>query len=98
MIDIPGRRKLPVQVDWEGRLPPDILVQDVEVVPSHIEVSGGQQIIDQLRTIYTQKVVVDDLRASGEIEAAIALAPASLKLAPHQPDRVRIRYRIVPRP
>ncbi len=98
MIDIPGRKKLPVQVDWLGRLPSDILVQDVEVIPDHIEVSGGQRMIDQLRTIYTEKVVVDNLEQSGEIEAAIALSPASLKLAPQQPERVRIRFRIVPRP
>ena len=97
-VDIPGRKRLPVQVDWEGRRPQDILVQDVVVVPDHIEVSGGQRMIDQLRTIYTEKVVVDNLNISGEIDAAIALSPASLKLAPQQPNQVRIRYRIVPRP
>ncbi len=97
MIDIRGRKKLPVQVDWEGRLPPGILVQDVQVTPSQIEVAGGQLLIDQLTTVYTEKVVVDNLTNSGEIQAVIALSPASLKLAPQQSDQVRVAFKIVPR-
>ncbi len=100
MIDIRGRKKLPVQVDWEGRLPPGILIQNLEIIPPAIEVSGGQLQLDQLRTIYTEKVVVDnlkDLKTSGEIQTSIALSPASLKLAPEQSDQVRIRFKIAPR-
>jgi hypothetical protein len=97
MIDIRGRRKLPLQVDWEGRLPPGILLQDVKVEPAHIEVRGGRLLLDQIETVYTEKVVVDHLKASGEIQATIALSPASLKLAPLQSDQVRISFKIAPR-
>ncbi len=97
MIDIRGRKNVPVQVDWEGRLPPGLLVNEVEIIPSQVEVSGGQLLIDQLKTVYTEKVVVDKLKTSGEIQARIALSPASLKLAPQQPDKVRIKFQLAPR-
>ena len=97
MIDIRGRKNLPVQVDWEGRLPPGLLVRDVEVIPAQVEVSGGQLLIDQLKTVYTEKVGVDELEVSGEIQASIALSPGSLKLAPQQPDKVRIKFNLAPR-
>ncbi len=97
MIDVLGRKELPLQVDWHGRLPAGILVQDVRVDPSTIEVSGGQLLLDRLAAIYTEKVVVDNLQASGSIQVAIALHPASLKLPPLLSDQVRISYKIVPR-
>ncbi|MBL0716108.1 MAG: DNA integrity scanning protein DisA nucleotide-binding domain protein [Desulfosarcina sp.] len=97
MIDTPGRKKLPVQVDWEGRLPPGLLVQDVRLKPDVIEVIGGQMLIDRLATVYTEKVLVDNLNTSGEIQVAIALRPASLKLSAQQSDQVMVSYKLVPR-
>jgi uncharacterized protein (TIGR00159 family) len=96
-IDVRGRKQLPLQVDWEGRLPPGILVQDVKLEPAQVEVSGGHLLLDRLDTLYTEKVVVDNLKASGAIQVAIALSPASLKLAPQQSNQVRISYRLAPR-
>ena len=97
MIDILGRKELPLQVDWHGRLPEGILVQDVRVNPETIEVTGGQLLLDRLAAVYTEKVVVDNLQASGSIQVAIALHPASIKLSALQSDQVRISYKIVPR-
>jgi YbbR domain-containing protein len=97
MIDILGRKELPLQVDWHGRLPEGILVQDVRLNPETIEVTGGQLLLDRLAAIYTEKVAVDNLQASGSIQVAIALHPASIKLSALQSDQVRISYKIVPR-
>jgi diadenylate cyclase len=94
MIDILGRKKLPLQVDWDGRLPPGILVQDVEITPSEIEVRGGQLLLDQLQTVYTEKVVVDNLKASGVIQTTAALTPASLRLAPQESGQIRVTYTV----
>jgi uncharacterized protein (TIGR00159 family) len=97
MIDVRGRKQLPLQVDWEGRLPPGILMQNVKIEPTHVEVRGGHALLDQLQTVYTEKVMVDNLKASGSVQVAIALLPGSFKLAPQQSDRVRVSFEILPR-
>jgi uncharacterized protein (TIGR00159 family) len=97
VIDIRGRKKVPLQVDWEGRIPPGILIQDVEIDPPMIEVRGGRLLLDQLQTVYTEKVPVDDLQSSGEIRTRLALTPAALRLAPQTDSEIRVRYTIATR-
>jgi uncharacterized protein (TIGR00159 family) len=91
-VDTLGRKSLPVQVDWSGRLPPDILIQDVRLEPATVEVIGGELLLRGMDTIYTAKVPVDGLRHSGELRTALALTPASLRLAPGQENSILIRF------
>jgi diadenylate cyclase len=42
MVDTIGQKRLPVQVDWTGTLPPGILVESVRLEPETVEVTGGQ--------------------------------------------------------
>jgi len=97
VVDTVGQKRLPVQVDWTGTLPPGILVQDVQVLPEAVEVVGGQLLLDQMETIYTAKVPVDGLASAGELRTALALVPASLRLAPNQENSIRIRFKVRPR-
>ena len=97
IVDMIGQKRLPVQVDWSGTLPPGILVQDVQVFPDEVEVVGGQLLLDQMETIYTAKVPVDGLENGGELRTALALVPASLRLASNQQNSIRIRFKVRPR-
>ena len=97
MVDTIGQKRLPVQVDWTGTLPPGILVQSVRLEPETVEVTGGQLLLNEMDTIYTAKVPVDELQKSGEQRVALALVPASLRLAPGQENSILITYMVRPR-
>ena len=88
------KRQLPVQVDWAGKLSPDLILLDITMDPETIEIMGGKRIIEKLTTIYTEKVPLDDLSGKGEISAKLALNPTVLKVAPGSKDKVTIRYLI----
>lgn len=94
MVDTIGQKRLPVQVDWTGALPPGILIQELQLDPATVEVIGGQLLLTETDTIYTAKVPVDELNESGELRAALALVPASLRLAPGQETSVLIRFKV----
>lgn len=97
MVDTLGQKRLPVQVDWTGVLPPGILVQEIQLDPAAVDVIGGQLLLTEMDTIYTAKVPVDGLKQSGTLQAALALVPASLRLAPGQGTSIRIRFKVRPR-
>ena len=87
-------RVLPVQIDWVGKLSGGLILVDAVSRPEKVEVTGGKRILEKLKTIYTEKVPLDNLRGKGEITANLALNPASLKIAPGSPDKVIIQYLI----
>ena len=91
-LDIPVERELPVQVDWTGKLPRNLIVVEVKVRPEKTRIIGGGWILKNLSTIYTEKVPLDNIKGSGTINANLALNPASLKIASGSKDRVEIEY------
>jgi diadenylate cyclase len=93
-LDTIARKDMYVQVDWVGKLPDQTLITDVKLDPARVEVIGGKTVLENLTTIYTEKVWVDGLDKSGTTTAKLALAPASLKLAPGSKDRVTIGYTV----
>ncbi len=91
-LDIPVERELPVQVDWTGKLPRNLIVVEVKVRPEKTRIIGGGGILKNLSTIYTEKVPLDNIKGSGTINANLALNPASLKIASDSKDKVEIEY------
>jgi uncharacterized protein (TIGR00159 family) len=91
-LDIPVERELPVQVDWTGKLPRNLIVVEVKVRPEKTRIIGGGGILKNLSTIYTEKVPLDNIKDSGTINANLALNPASLKIASGSKDKVEIEY------
>ena len=91
-LDIPVERELPVQVDWTGKLPRNLIVVEVKVRPEKTRIIGGGWILKNLSTIYTEKVPLDNIKGSGTINAYLALNPASLKIASGSKDKVEIEY------
>jgi hypothetical protein len=48
--------------------------------------------LENISTIYTEKVSLDNLTEKGTITANLALNPASLKIAPNSKEKVTITY------
>jgi uncharacterized protein (TIGR00159 family) len=90
-LDVTIKKKLPVQVDWVGKLPDDLILVEIETEPAEVEVIGGKRILEKMATIYTEKVPLDKLGENGTITATLALKPASLKIAPGSKDKIGIK-------
>jgi YbbR domain-containing protein len=91
-LDVPIKKELPVQIDWAGTLPQDLIISEATYDPQAVQVLGSKRILDKISTIYTEKVLVDNITESGTVTAKLALNPASLRIAPGSKDRVTINY------
>jgi uncharacterized protein (TIGR00159 family) len=94
LIDETIKKELPVQVDWVGKLADNLILVDSVTNPAKVEVTGSKRILEEIVTIYTEKVLLDELNDKGEITANLVLSPASLKIAPGSKDKVTIQYLI----
>jgi hypothetical protein len=59
---------------------------------------GGSHILKNISTIFTEKVLIDNISESGKIFVKPALNPASLKIAPGSEDRISVEYVVKQRP
>ncbi len=91
-LDVLIKKKLPVQIDWVGRLPDHFILEEAKLDPATVEIVGGKRILETISTIYTEKVSLDNLEVDGTITANLALTPASLKIAPNSKEKVTITY------
>ena len=91
-LDATVRKELPVQVDWTGRLPENLILTEASVEPQRVEIVGSRRVLETLTTIYTEKVYLDRLRENaGVLEAGLVLQPG-FKVAPGGSDRVLVKY------
>jgi len=84
-------KKIPLQVDWKGKLPENLTLSSVILEPSDVKINGRSTILKDLSTIYTEKISLDGINKSGELTANIVLGNTSLKLVGN-PGTVKIRY------
>lgn len=94
-LDVPVSRELPVQVDWVGRLPENLVLVQATVAPEKVKVIGGSKILEKVNTLFTAPVRLDDLTKPGTLTTPFVLTPPSLKLATGTPDRITVTYSIV---
>ena len=91
-LDVLIKKKLPVQIDWVGRLPDHFILEEAGLEPQAVEIIGGKRILETISTVYTEKVPLDNLEVKGTITVNLALTPASLKIAPNSKEKVTITY------
>jgi uncharacterized protein (TIGR00159 family) len=88
----PIEKKLPIQIDWVGSLPENLILSGAKPDPAMITVTGGKNILDAISTIYTDKVRVDEFEESGTLTVGLLLPHPSLKPSPGYPDKVIVHY------
>lgn len=91
-LDKSIKKKLPVQVDWVGKMPGNFTLSEIKMDPETIEVIGGERILQNIATIYTEKVQLDNIKKSGTTLVNLALNPASLKISPGSKDKIKVNY------
>lgn len=93
-LDKPERKVLPVQVAWVGKLNENLIMEKVSVDPEYATLVGGRLIIENITTIYTKKIPLDNIEASGQITVKLTLHPPGLKIASDQEEKVSVRYTV----
>jgi len=92
VLDTRIKKMLPVQVDWAGKLPPELILVEATRDPEQVEIIGRNKILRDVSTIYTKKVFLDTITKSGSLTVSLALSPASIKLSPGSKDKVTVTY------
>jgi diadenylate cyclase len=85
-------KQLPVQVDWVGKLPENLILSQLKIDPEKIEIIGGKRIMENISTLYTEKVPLENINKTGTTIVRLALNPASLKIADWSKDRIKLTY------
>lgn len=93
-LDVPEQKALPIQADWSGKLNPNLILEDVRLVPDKVKVVGGSRMLHNIDTIYTEKIPLDGITTSGTITVGLVLEPSSLKLADGEKNRVDVIYKV----
>lgn len=91
-LDVLIKKQLPVQIDWVGKLPENLILTQSGLEPKTVEIIGGKRILEKISTVYTEKVPLSSLNGEGTMAVNLALTPASLKIAPNSKEKVTIKY------
>ncbi|MDJ0780441.1 MAG: diadenylate cyclase [Desulfosarcinaceae bacterium] len=91
-LDVPVEKELPIQADWSGKLPENLILESVKLVPERVRVVGGSQILKEIDTLYTDKLPLNTLKTSGAMTTRLALQPGTLKIADGARDKVVVRF------
>jgi uncharacterized protein (TIGR00159 family) len=97
-LDVPATKEVAVQVDWVGALPPGLILENAAVTPGKVKVMGARRVLDRLETVYTEKVPLDNLKSSGQLNVGLVLQPRALKIAEGSRDKVEVSYAVGRRP
>jgi uncharacterized protein (TIGR00159 family) len=97
VLDRMVRKVFPIQVDWVGKLPENLRLLDVKVTPRQIALTEGSRVINEISTIYTEKISLDQIRESGTISAKLNIRPASMKTDTGSAITVNIDFSIAER-
>lgn len=93
LLDIIITKELPVQVDWVGKLPRNMLMPGVKINPARVRLTGRSLLLDKRETVYTRNVPLDRISASGTATVELDVKPP-LELTGGQPDTVKITYTV----
>jgi len=93
-LDERTHKVLPIQVDWTGKLPPRLLLVRCATTPRGIELVGPKAILEEMTTLYTNSVPLNDITESGKTEAKVVIPSAYVTIKPGSKDRVIIEYEV----
>ncbi|MBI5063883.1 MAG: YbbR-like domain-containing protein [Desulfatitalea sp.] len=75
-----------------------MILESAAVTPGTVEVMGAQRVLDRIETIYTEKVPLENLKTSGQMNVALVLQPRALKITEGSRDKVEVSFAIGRRP
>ncbi len=94
-LDVPVKKKLPIQADWVGKLPAGIILKEVSISPATVDVVGGNLTLKDIKTVYTEKIPLKNIEKDGTVSVDLVLQPSSLKLADESQKKASVSYKVV---
>ena len=92
ILDIQAAKELPVQVDWTGKLREDLILVSAQVYPQKVNVYGVSLILKEINTIFTESVLLDPLKQSGDMQIKLILPSSNITFLPEYDGNVRVTY------
>lgn len=96
-LDMPDRKVLPIQLDWSGKLPADLILKEAYPVPDSVQVAGSSIALNDIRIIYTEKIPLESLAGDGTLSVRLVLQPSSLQLEDETLNTVEVIYKLARR-
>ena len=93
-LDTMLKKELPVQVDWAGKLPENLILERVKLTPESVTVSGGSLTLKKIITVYTHPIHLENIRGSGQISVGLTLDDKVVQMAPGSADKILVEYKI----
>ena len=94
VLDKLSRKSVPVQADWKGKLKDGIMVSGVSIRPEIATLSGPSLILNDISTVYTEKVPLDNIKQSGRREVSLDINN-KVKIENSINDKFTMEYIIV---
>lgn len=86
------KKDLPLQVDWVGKLPENLLLVSAKIYPEMIQVIGGRRMLKDITTIYSEEVLLDDIKKNGRITVKPVLDSLSLSIDVDSKQEITVEY------
>lgn len=91
-----GRKAVGIRVDTSGTLPEGYVLERVEVLPSHVWLTGARGQVLRLREVVTEPVDLSGRNANEEIEVSLLLGAGTVRMEKEAP--VKVVLHIAPEP
>lgn len=89
-----AHRRVPVQIEWSGKLPETILVERADPEPAYLNITGVSPGLEEVVTLYTEKIPLSVIQGpeTGALTTKIVLTPKTIKLAEGETDTITVKY------
>lgn len=94
VIDTTTTKRVPVQIDWGGKIPDGIRIADARPVPDTVLLKGRSKVLESIETIYTQKVQVGGITSSGSVKIPVIIDSSSVTVAHGETENIEVHYTI----
>ena len=91
-IDTFLTKAFPVQVDWVGKLDENLILTSASPEPAKVSLKGNSRVLNQIETVYTEKVRLDPIKASGALTIGLAVGQQPVTVAPGAADKIQVPY------
>ncbi|MFT5694754.1 MAG: YbbR domain-containing protein [Myxococcota bacterium] len=91
-----GRKAVGIRVDTLGELPEGYVLERVEVLPSHVWLTGARGHVLRLREVVTEPIDLSGLNAKVEREVSLLLGAGTVRM--EKQESVKVVLHIAPEP
>lgn len=89
-LDALMEKELPIQPHWVGKLPKGYIMKDARTIPPAVKVIGSKLALQDMATIFTEKIPLEGLVESGTVGVHLLSDPASFTT--EKKDKILVQY------